>query len=229
MVVGDRQVKTIDHFSPTKKLLQQLGSWVVRRASSTTIPDAASGFRAYNREAALQVQVVSKFTYTLETLIQAGKQLVAVDHVPSAPTRRPASHGCSPPPRHTCGAMRSPSSGCTPNTSRCECSGVPPSSWAQGALAFFVRYLILLVHCRDAGAHGTSNRWSRAACCSTRPCCSVRSASSATCSRRSARSRSARSSASAGSSLRSVSAPRTTRPAPSRQVAELADQDRPHA
>ena len=82
MVVGDRQVATVEHFSPGKKLLQRLGSWVVRQASGTTIPDATSGFRAYNREAALQIQAVSKFTYTLETLIQAGKLLVAVDHVP---------------------------------------------------------------------------------------------------------------------------------------------------
>ncbi|MGO9752961.1 MAG: glycosyltransferase family 2 protein [Solirubrobacteraceae bacterium] len=81
MVVGDRQVQTIAHFSPGKKLLQRLGSWVVRQASGTDIPDATSGFRAYNREAALQTQAVSKFTYTLETLIQAGKLLVAVDHV----------------------------------------------------------------------------------------------------------------------------------------------------
>jgi glycosyltransferase involved in cell wall biosynthesis len=82
MVVGDRQVGTIDHFSTRKKLLQRLGSWVVRQASSTRVPDTTSGFRAYNREAALQMQVVSKFTYTLETIIQAGKLLVAVDHVP---------------------------------------------------------------------------------------------------------------------------------------------------
>jgi glycosyltransferase involved in cell wall biosynthesis len=82
MVVGDRQVEKIEHFSASKKLLQRLGSWVVRQASSTTIPDATSGFRAYNREAALQVQAVSKFTYTLETIIQAGKLTVAVDHVP---------------------------------------------------------------------------------------------------------------------------------------------------
>jgi glycosyltransferase involved in cell wall biosynthesis len=82
MVVGDRQVDQIAHFSPLKKLLQRLGSWVVRQASSTEIPDTASGFRAYNREAALQVQAVSKFTYTLETIIQAGKLLVAVEHVP---------------------------------------------------------------------------------------------------------------------------------------------------
>jgi glycosyltransferase involved in cell wall biosynthesis len=82
MVVGDRQVTTIAHFSRAKKLLQRLGSWVVRQASNTQVPDTTSGFRAYNREAALQMQVVSKFTYTLETIIQAGKLLVAVDHVP---------------------------------------------------------------------------------------------------------------------------------------------------
>jgi glycosyltransferase involved in cell wall biosynthesis len=82
MVVGDRQVQTIEHFSAFKKMLQRLGSWVVRQASQTDLPDTTSGFRAYNREAALQMQVVSKFTYTLETIIQAGKLLVAVDHVP---------------------------------------------------------------------------------------------------------------------------------------------------
>jgi glycosyltransferase involved in cell wall biosynthesis len=82
MVIGDREVEQIEHFSPLKKRLQQLGSAVVRRASDTDVPDTTSGFRAYNREAALQVQVVSKFTYTLETIIQAGKMLVAVDHVP---------------------------------------------------------------------------------------------------------------------------------------------------
>jgi glycosyltransferase involved in cell wall biosynthesis len=82
MVVGDRQIHTVEHFSGSKKLLQRLGSWIVRQASATDIPDTTSGFRAYNREAALQVQAVSKFTYTLETLIQAGKLLVAVEHVP---------------------------------------------------------------------------------------------------------------------------------------------------
>jgi len=82
MVVGDREVTGIEHFSPLKKALQRLGSWVVRQASSTSVPDTTSGFRAYNREAAIQLMVVSKFTYTLETIIQAGKQLVAIDHVP---------------------------------------------------------------------------------------------------------------------------------------------------
>ena len=81
MVVGDRQVMTIEHFSPAKKLLQRLGSWVVRQASQTTIADTTSGFRAYNREAAIAMQVVSRFTYTLETIIQAGKMTVAIDHV----------------------------------------------------------------------------------------------------------------------------------------------------
>jgi glycosyltransferase involved in cell wall biosynthesis len=82
MVVGDRVVESIDHFSPLKKALQKLGSAVVRRASDTDVPDTTSGFRAYNREAAIQVQVVSKYTYTLETIIQAGKMLVAIDHTP---------------------------------------------------------------------------------------------------------------------------------------------------
>jgi glycosyltransferase involved in cell wall biosynthesis len=82
MVVGDRETDQIEHFSGVKKLLQRWGSAVVRRASDTDVPDTTSGFRAYNREAALQLQVVSKFTYTLESIIQAGKMLVAVDHVP---------------------------------------------------------------------------------------------------------------------------------------------------
>ena len=94
MVVGDRQVDEIEHFSATKKLLQRLGSWVVRRASGTDVPDTTSGFRAYNREAALQLLVVSNFTYTLESLIQAGKMLVAVEHVPVA--HQPAASRVAP-------------------------------------------------------------------------------------------------------------------------------------
>jgi glycosyltransferase involved in cell wall biosynthesis len=82
MVIGDRETDQIEHFSPLKKRLQRLGSAVVRRASGTDVPDTTSGFRAYNREAALQMQVVSKFTYTLESIIQAGKMVVAVEHVP---------------------------------------------------------------------------------------------------------------------------------------------------
>jgi glycosyltransferase involved in cell wall biosynthesis len=82
MVIGDRQVMNIEHFSASKKRLQRLGSWVVRQASGTDVPDATSGYRAYNREAALGLVVVSKFTYTLESLIQAGKSLTAVAHVP---------------------------------------------------------------------------------------------------------------------------------------------------
>jgi glycosyltransferase involved in cell wall biosynthesis len=81
IVVGDRQVGRIEHFSGPKKALQRLGSWVVRRLSGTEIADTTSGFRAYNREAALGLLVVDNFTYTLESLIQAGKMLVAVDQV----------------------------------------------------------------------------------------------------------------------------------------------------
>jgi len=82
MVIGDRNVRDIEHFSPTKKVLQRLGSWAVRQASGIGVPDATSGFRAYNREAALGLTVVSTFTYTLESLIQAGKSLAAVEAVP---------------------------------------------------------------------------------------------------------------------------------------------------
>src|SRR4051794_21892422 len=81
IVVGDRRVAEIEHFSGSKKALQRLGSWVVRRLSGTEIADTTSGFRAYNREAALGLLVVDDFTYTLESLIQAGKMLVAVDQV----------------------------------------------------------------------------------------------------------------------------------------------------
>ncbi len=82
MVVGDRQVNGIPHFSPLKKRLQTLGSWVVRHVSDTEVPDTTSGFRAFSREAALRMNVVSRFTYTLETIIQAGKSNVAITHVP---------------------------------------------------------------------------------------------------------------------------------------------------
>ena len=82
MVIGDRNIAEVEHFSPLKKRLQRLGSAVVRRASGTNVPDTTSGFRAYNREAALQLTVVSKYTYTLESVIQAGKMLVAVEHTP---------------------------------------------------------------------------------------------------------------------------------------------------
>jgi glycosyltransferase involved in cell wall biosynthesis len=82
MVVGDRDVNANAHFSARKRRLARLGSWIVRRASATTVADPTCGFRAYNREAAIQTQVVSTFTYTLETVIQAGKTDLAIQHVP---------------------------------------------------------------------------------------------------------------------------------------------------
>jgi glycosyltransferase involved in cell wall biosynthesis len=82
MVIGDRQVKRIPYFSRTKKLLQRLGSWVVRWVSGTPVIDATSGFRAITREAALQLTVFSTYTYTLDTIIQAGKKGLTVVSVP---------------------------------------------------------------------------------------------------------------------------------------------------
>ena len=82
IVVGARPIETIEHFSPIKKLLQKLGSWVVRVASSADIPDAPSGFRAMSRKAAQQLVVFSDYTYTLETIIQAGQKNMAITSVP---------------------------------------------------------------------------------------------------------------------------------------------------
>jgi glycosyltransferase involved in cell wall biosynthesis len=91
MVVGDRVVGEVAHFSWTKKALQRLGSWVVRKVSGTDVPDTTSGFRALTREAALRINIVSEFSYTLESIIQAGKKRLAVAHLPvSAQATRPS-------------------------------------------------------------------------------------------------------------------------------------------
>ncbi|MEB2284476.1 MAG: glycosyl transferase [Polyangiaceae bacterium UTPRO1] len=92
MVIGDRNPSRLEHFSFTKRVLQGLGSWAVRQLSGTSIPDATSGFRAVSRAAALKMNVLSDFTYTLETIIQAGKKQIAVTHVPvrTRPTERPS-------------------------------------------------------------------------------------------------------------------------------------------
>lgn len=81
-VVGDRQTDTIAHFSPLKKRLQKIGSSVVRKAAQADIHDTTSGFRAYSRDAALRLIVLSDYSYTLETIILAGRQKIAVDNVP---------------------------------------------------------------------------------------------------------------------------------------------------
>lgn len=82
IVVGARPIETIEHFSPIKKALQKLGSWVVRIASKTDIPDAPSGFRAMSRAAAQRLMVFNDYTYTLETIIQAGQKNMAITSVP---------------------------------------------------------------------------------------------------------------------------------------------------
>jgi glycosyltransferase involved in cell wall biosynthesis len=92
LVIGDRQPAKNVHFSPLKRVLQVLGSWVVRTISQTDALDAPSGFRAYTRFTALRIQVHNSFSYTLETLIQAGKQRMAICHVPieTNPNVRPS-------------------------------------------------------------------------------------------------------------------------------------------
>ncbi len=92
MVIGDRAPHRLRHFGPGKRLLQRVGSWVVRQVSGTRVPDAASGFRAFSRRAALRLNVFSEFTYTLETIIQAGKKHIAIAHVPvqTNPEQRPS-------------------------------------------------------------------------------------------------------------------------------------------
>jgi glycosyltransferase involved in cell wall biosynthesis len=87
IVIGDRAPHRIDHFGPIKRLLQLVGSWVVRQLSGTTVPDAASGFRAFSRSAALRMNVFTKFTYTVETIIQAGKKRIPIAHVPITTNR----------------------------------------------------------------------------------------------------------------------------------------------
>ena len=82
IVIGDRQTGKIEHFSPTKRLLQSVGSAVVRLVSGTNVPDAPSGFRAMSRDAALQLNILTRYTYTLETIIQAGNKNLVVAHVP---------------------------------------------------------------------------------------------------------------------------------------------------
>lgn len=81
-VIGARPIDQTEHFSLTKKFLQKIGSWVVRKASSTEIPDAPSGFRAISRECAKQLNVYNNYTYTLETIIQAGQKGMAITSVP---------------------------------------------------------------------------------------------------------------------------------------------------
>jgi glycosyltransferase involved in cell wall biosynthesis len=92
IVVGDRNVQALGNMTWRRKILQRLGSWVVRQVSSTRVPDTTSGFRAYTREAALRMTIVSEFSYALESIIQAGKKRMAIAHVPirTNPRTRPS-------------------------------------------------------------------------------------------------------------------------------------------
>ena len=92
IVIGDRNIREIRHMSWRKRLLQRFGSWAVRQVSGTEVPDTTSGFRAYTRDAALRMTIVSEYSYTLESIIQAGKQRMAIAHVEVAtnPVTRPS-------------------------------------------------------------------------------------------------------------------------------------------
>ncbi len=92
IVVGERPIDSTEHFSAMKKAMQHLGSWVVRKASKTDIPDAPSGFRAFSREAAMHMNVINDYTYTLETIVQAGRNNMAITSVPvrTNPELRPS-------------------------------------------------------------------------------------------------------------------------------------------
>lgn len=82
IVIGDRQTDTIAHFSWAKKQLQKLGSWIVNKAAGTSVPDAPSGFRAYSRDALLRLSVITRFSYTMETIIQAGNKGIPIVSIP---------------------------------------------------------------------------------------------------------------------------------------------------
>lgn len=82
IVIADRQTQTIAHFSPFKKVMQRFGSWVVNKAAGTDLPDAASGFRAYSRKSLLRLNIVTQFSYCMETIIQAGNKRLAITSIP---------------------------------------------------------------------------------------------------------------------------------------------------
>ncbi len=81
MVIGDRQTQTIEHFSPAKKFLQRFGTWVLNQAASTDVPDATTGFRAWSREAAMQINLISRYTFGMESFIQAGNKRQAIETI----------------------------------------------------------------------------------------------------------------------------------------------------
>ncbi|PZE26416.1 glycosyltransferase family 2 protein [Curtobacterium sp. MCBD17_034] len=82
IVIGDRQTRTIEHFSAFKKSMQQFGSWVASRAAGLDLPDAASGFRAYSKYSLIRLNIVTRFSYCMETIVQAGYKRLAIASVP---------------------------------------------------------------------------------------------------------------------------------------------------
>lgn len=152
MVIGARPIDATEHFSPLKKRLQHLGSWVVRKASGTGIPDAPSGFRAYSREAALRLNVVNEYTYTLEQIVQAGRNRMAILSVPVDKMPSCARHGCSAACSATSRNPCSRSSGPMSCTSPCVFSrgsaaspSFPASCWGSAILSSAQRDRVMAI------------------------------------------------------------------------------------
>ena len=142
LVVGERPIESVDEFSGLKKRLQRVGSWVVRRFSGTPVRDAASGFRAMSAEAALRLQVFGRYTYTMETLIQAGWEGLAVT---SVPIRVNAGHAAVAPraqhPAVRARARRRRSSAASSCTARSASSPTSARSRSRSALVLLLRWL----------------------------------------------------------------------------------------
>ena len=149
IVIGDRNIAELQHMSWRKRQLQRLGSWVVRQVSNTTVPDTTSGFRAYTREAALRMTIVSEFSYTLESIIQAGKKRMAIAHVPvddqSAHAQVAAVRQHV---RRTSSDRRRRSSASTRCTSRSRCSPTSALTSSASASLLALRFVYDLPHRR---------------------------------------------------------------------------------
>ena len=165
IVIADRQVHLVEHFSRPKVLLQKLGSRIVNKAAGTTLPDAASGFRAYSRDSLMLLNTITRFSYCMETIIQAGnKKLAIVEHPGRAPTRRRASRGCSRrTPRARVQVAPARSSAPTSCTSRTSIFSALAVLFGVLGLIPFVRYGVLWRRATPRAA--TCSRCSSARCC----------------------------------------------------------------
>ena len=163
IVIGDRNIQAIAEMSGAKKRLQRLGSWVVRQVSGTQVPDTTSGFRAYTREAALRMSIVSEFSYTLESIIQAGKKRMAIAHVQVRTNQRMRRVA---PLRQRLGATSRPrarpSCASTPCTSRSRSSRTSAARCSRSASLVTLRFLFYYFTGERPRAHAVADHLRRA-------------------------------------------------------------------